>query len=113
MIPTVSTPRWSHGCLTEVPALVKVDGAWKRHRRRGTWRAAIAWHIWLESHVYADGAMVAAAAEPQHSEYHAILRGLREASKLSTSIMIYTDSLLAVQGLHNIISASPYHRHSF
>ncbi|KMT08345.1 hypothetical protein BVRB_6g141690 [Beta vulgaris subsp. vulgaris] len=109
-IPAVSTPHWLHGCLTEVPALVKVDGAWKRHRCQSTWRAAIAWHIWWDSCVYADGVMVA-TADPQHSEYCAILKGLREALKHSTSIMIYTDSLLAVQRLHNTTSASPYHLH--
>ncbi|KMT01399.1 hypothetical protein BVRB_9g214080 [Beta vulgaris subsp. vulgaris] len=46
-------PSWTWGKLRELLAIVKVDGAWKRRRRRGTWRAAIAWHIWWHSNAYA------------------------------------------------------------
>nr|CCA66020.1 hypothetical protein [Beta vulgaris subsp. vulgaris] len=86
---------------TSDKCIVKVDGAWKRHKQKNP-RAGIGWSALLDNSKIFEGNDVVISLSSLQTEAHAVLRGLREAFAHGVNrVHICSDSRVLVQALHN------------
>ncbi|XP_057250112.1 uncharacterized protein LOC130591191 [Beta vulgaris subsp. vulgaris] len=80
--------------------IVKVDGAWKRHKQKHP-RAGIGWSALLDNSKIFEGNDAVISLSSLQTEAHAVLRGLREAYAHGVNrVRIYSDNRVLVQALH-------------